>query len=306
MAERHAITGAFGFSGRYIAERLLDQGHEVITLTNAPSSRDSFANRIRAYPLSFDQPSSLEKALEGSSVLYNTYYVRFNYRGAVAFSYEDAVKNSEVLFAAAKKAGIGRIVHISITNPSESSPFEYFRGKARIERSLIESGLSYSILRPAILFGSGSILINNIAWLLRHFPVFGVFGNGSYRLQPIHVDDLASLAVKKAGEDVNDITNAIGPETFTYRGLVETIGKIIGKPRPTVSIPPTVGFWTAKLLGIFLHDRLITRDEIQGLMRGLLYVDAPSAGRTKLTEWVRENRANLGRNYASELARRIR
>jgi uncharacterized protein YbjT (DUF2867 family) len=308
MAEKalHAVTGAFGFSGRYITKRLLDAGHRVVTLTNSRSREGLFEGKIKVCPLDFKRPHELASSLEGVSVLYNTYYVRFNYRGRVSFSYSGAVENSSELFAAAKEAGVRRIVHISITNPSEDSKFEYFRGKARIERLLRESGLSHSILRPAVLFGDDGILINNIAWLLRKFPLFGVFGDGSYRLQPIYVDDLAMLAVEQGKRSENSVIDAIGPETFSYRGLVAEIGRVIGKPRPIVPLPPAMGFFAGYLLGIILNDRLITLDEIEGLMAELLYVDSPPAGMTKLTHWVRENSHTLGLEYASELARRIR
>jgi len=304
--ELHAVTGAFGFSGRYIARRLFDAGHQVVTLTNSRERPNRFGGKIKVHPLRFERTYELLSSLEGVSVLYNTYYVRFNYRGRVSFSYSEAVENSSKLFAAAKEAGVRRIVHISITNPSEDSKFEYFRGKARIERLLRESGLSYSILRPAVLFGNGGILINNIAWLLRKLPVFGVFGDGNYRLQPIYVDDLAMLAVEQGKRSENGVIDAIGPETFTYRGLVEDIGRIIGKTRPIISIPPAMGLLAGCLLGIVLNDKLITRDEIEGLMAELLYVDSPPAGNTKLTDWARENSATLGLQYAGELARRIR
>jgi nucleoside-diphosphate-sugar epimerase len=227
--EIHAVTGAFGFSGRYIARRLLDAGRQVVTLTNSYNRPDPFGGRIKVHPLRFERPNELVRSLERVSVLYNTYYVRFNYKGRVSFSYSEAVENSSKLFAAAREAGVKRIVHISITNPSMSSKFEYFRGKARIENLLRDSGLSFSILRPAVLFGDGGILINNIAWLLRRFPVFGVFGNGNYRLQPIYVDDLAMLAVKQGKRSEESVIDAIGPETFAFRGLVEQIGRIIGK-----------------------------------------------------------------------------
>jgi uncharacterized protein YbjT (DUF2867 family) len=304
--EIHAVTGAFGFSGRYIARRLLDTGRQVVTLTNSYNRLDPFGGRIKVHPLRFERPNELVRSLERVSVLYNTYYVRFNYKGRVSFSYSEAVENSSKLFAAAREAGVKRIVHISITNPSMSSKFGYFRGKARIENLLHDSGLSFSILRPAVLFGDGGILINNIAWLLRRFPVFGVFGNGNYRLQPIYVDDLAMLAVEQGKRSEESVIDAIGPETFTYRGLVEQIGRIIGKPRPIISIPPAIGFLAGRLLGIVLNDILITRDEIEGLKAELLYVDSPPAGSSKLTDWARENSTTLGLRYESELARRIR
>ena len=210
----HAVTGAYGYSGKYIARRLLDEGQVVITLTNSVSRANPFGDRIKPFPFHFDQPALLAERLKGVSVLYNTYWVRFNHR---LFKHADAVRNTLTLFDAARKAGVQRVVHVSITNPSENSPLEYFRGKAALEKALAASAMSYAILRPAVLFGKEDILINNIAWILRRFPVFGVFGDGGYRLQPIHVDDLAALAVEQGKSHSNTIINAIGPETFTYR-----------------------------------------------------------------------------------------
>ncbi len=294
---KHAVTGAFGYSGKFIARRLLDAGEQVITLTNSPRRPDS--PDIQAYPLHFDD--HLSAALEGVDVLYNTYWVRFNHAD---FSHQQAVINSRALFAAAKRAGVQRIVHVSITNPNAESRLEYFSGKAQVERALIDSGISHAILRPAVLFGGSDILINNIAWLLRTLPVFGIFGDGSYRLQPIYVDDLAALAVEQGRADRNAIVNAIGPETFTYRELVETLARIIGVSRPIVSVPPAAGAAVGWLLGRLLADVTITRDEIDGLMADLLYVDAPPVGSTRLTEWAKAHADTLGKHYASELARR--
>ena len=298
----HAVTGAYGYSGKYIARRLLEKDHCVITLTNSPHRANPFGKKIQAYPFNFVNPSQLIETLQGVSVLYNTYWVRFNHK---MFRHEDAVKNTLILFDAAKAAGVKRVVHISITNPSEKSHLEYFSGKARLEEALIDSGLSYSILRPTVLFGEEDILINNIAWLLRKLPFFGMFGDGEYRLQPIFVDDLAGLAVAAGENTDNAVVNAIGPETFTYKSLVETIGEIIGVSKPIISIPPSIGYLAGNLIGKLVGDVLITREEIEGLMADLLYVDSPATGETKLTQWAREHAQSLGRTYASELRRRI-
>ncbi|MDP6438053.1 MAG: NAD(P)H-binding protein [Candidatus Brocadiia bacterium] len=300
-AEVHAVTGAFGYSGKYIARRLLDEGHRVITLTNSPHRPHPFGDRIQAYPFSFEDADALTESLRGVRVLYNTYWVRFNHR---TFTFASAVRNSITLFNSAREAGVERIVHVSITNPSDDSPLEYFSGKARLEKVLIESGVSYSILRPAVLFGKEDILINNIAWVLRRFPVFGVFGDGTYRLQPIYVDDLAKLAVEQGESRENAIIDAIGPQTFTYKRLVKEIGRIIGKKKPMISVPPTLGHVAAIAIGKIVGDVIVTRDEIEGLMAGLLYVDSPPAGDTRLTDWAGEHADSLGRHYASELARR--
>jgi NADH dehydrogenase len=303
VSDLHAVTGAFGYSGRYIAHRLLQASRDVRTLTNTRPVADPFGGRVGVRPLAFDRPASLVDSLRGVRVLYNTYWVRFNYRW---FTHAEAVRNTLTLFEAARDAGVARIVHVSITNPSKDSPLEYFRGKAELEAALIRSGLSYAILRPTVLFGKEDILINNIAWALRHFPVFGVFGDGGYRLQPIHVDDLAALAVEQGARQDDAVVEAIGPETFTFRELVRTIGRIIGRPRPLLHTPPSLAYGVARLLGSLLGDVVITRDEIRGLMAELLYVPAPPAGSTALTTWAREHRDELGHRYASELARRRR
>lgn len=297
----HVVTGAFGYSGSYIASRLLASGVRVRTITNSLGRPSALQGRIEAYPFNFDRPERLVESLRGASVLYNTYWVRFN---AAEFQHSIAVENSLSLFRAAKEAGVQRVVHVSITNPSEGSPLEYFHGKAVLEHALQESGLSYAVLRPTVLFGEQDILINNIAWFLRRFPVFGVFGDGRYRLQPIFVDDLASLAVAAGSSRDNVIVNAIGPETFTYRSLVETIGQAIGRARPIVSIPPALAYDVGWALGRLLGDVVITKPEIEGLMADLLYVDAPPAGTTPLSTWARTHSSTLGIRYSNEMARR--
>lgn len=300
-SETHAVTGAFGYSGRYITTRLLDAGVNVITLTNSPNRPHSFGDRVQAFPLAFDDVAELAESLHGVVVLYNTYWVRFNHR---RFTHADAVQNTLALFEAARRAGVRRIVHVSITNPSEDSPLEYFAGKARLERALRDSGLSHAILRPTVLFGREDILINNIAWALRRFPMFGVFGDGSYRLQPVFVEDLASLVVAAGKSQENMVINAIGPEPFTYRELVQAVARAIGVRRPILGVPPGLGYVMSRIIGAFVHDTFVTREEIRGLMDGLLCVDTPPTGNTRLTDWMRANAETLGRRYASELRRR--
>jgi len=299
--ERHVVTGAFGYSGKYITRRLLGADVQVRTLTNSPQRRHSFGDRVDVHPLCFDDEARLTEALRGAETLYNTYWVRFNHKD---FTHADAVENTLRLFDAARVAGVKRVVHVSITNPSEDSPFEYFSGKATLEKALVDSGLPHTILRPAVLFGEADILINNIAWVLRKFPIFGVFGDGSYRLQPIHVDDFAALAVREGSGAGNRVIDGIGPETFTFRELVEQVGAIIGKRRPIVSVPPWLGYVIASVTGRFVRDVIITREEIGGLMADLLHTDSAPAGETKLTDWARAHRESIGRRYASELGRR--
>jgi uncharacterized protein YbjT (DUF2867 family) len=297
----HAVTGAFGYSGKYIAQRLLDKGRRVITITNSGNRVNPFGDRLRAFPYSFENPERLVEILQGVSVLYITYWVRFNHK---MFTHADAVNNTAILFESAAKAGVERIIYVSITNPSADSHLEYFCGKGKLENLLKSLGVSHSILRPAVLFGKEDILVNNIAWALRKLPVFGVFGNGRYRLQPIHVDDLAEIAVREGESRENKTIDCIGPETFTYRELVRTLGEIIGKKRLITPVPPFLGYIVGRIIGRMVQDQFITWEEIEGLMAELLYVKSLPTGKTRLTQWAREHADTLGLRYSNELNRR--
>lgn len=297
-SERDAVTGAFGFTGKYIARRLLESGRAVLALTSRRGP-DPFGGRIQVAPLEFDK-SRLAGVLRGVSVVYNTYWVRFP-RGEV--TYESAVRNTRILLEACREAGVRRIVHISITNPSEDSPFAYFRGKAAVERSIRSSGLSYAILRPAVIFGPEGILINNIAWFLRRFPLFLIPGDGRYPVQPVFVEDLADLAVRSAEAPENVVMDAVGPETFAFEDLVRLIAECIGRPARLLHASPLAAWGTIKLLGALVGDVVLTHEEIRALMAGLLRsYGAPTAG-TRLSEWLSRQAPELGREYASELAR---
>ena len=300
---RVAVTGAFGFSGRYIAKRLLTLRHEVMTLTDSPNRPNPFDGSIKVFPYNFSKPHELRKSLLDIDVLVNTYWVRFD--NPPYFTFAQAIANSKVLLDAAKGAGVRRVVHISITNPDPHSPLPYFRGKAEIEDYLKKIGISYAILRPAVLFGTEDILINNIAWALRRLPMFGVYGAGRYRLQPIHVDDLAMAAVDQIRGGTNETIDAIGPETYPYRGMVEMTAREIGSRALIMSMPPMLAYQAVRVLGWTVGDVINTRDEVRGLMQEKLYVQSPPLGTTKLSDWVRVSRQDIGRRYASELQRRL-
>lgn len=254
---KHAVTGAYGYTGKSIASRLLASGREVVTLTNSPGRPHPFGERVRARPLCFDDPSALTESLADVDTLYNTYWVRFNHG---TFGHGEAVRHTLALFAAACEAGVRRIVHVSITHPDEHSPLEYFAGKGLLERALRESGMGYAILRPAVIFGGEDILINNIAWALRRFPVFGVFGDGSYRLRPIHVEDFAELAVTAGAKEGNLVVEAVGPESFSYQDLVREIGRAIGCERRIIHMPPWFGYRVGRIIGCWVNDVFITRE----------------------------------------------
>ncbi len=295
-----AVTGAFSYSGKYITSRLLARGEEVITLTNHPNRPDPFEGKVKAFPLNFNNEEELVKNLSGIDVLVNTYWIRFD-KGHN--TQPRAVENTKILVRTAAKAGVKRIVHISITNPSADSHLPYFWGKAANEKAVIDSGMSYAILRPTVLFGKEDILINNIAWLLRRLPLFGLPGDGSYKLSPVYVDDLAKLAVEAVYSKENYIWDAVGPDEFTFKEMVEVIGKNTNSQKPLISFPPRLALFAAQFMSLFVNDVMLTPEEVDGLMANLLVSKEAPRCKTSLKDWLRENKSTVGKTYASELAR---
>ncbi len=298
--QKIAITGAYSYSGKYITQRLLAQGHEVITLTGSPDRPDPFNGQVKAYPFDFKDLVSLVETFEGVDTFINTYWVRFDYGKS---SFFQAVSNTRAMFWAARKAGVRRIVHVSITNPDNHSHLPYFWGKAILEEDLKSLGLSYAILRPTVIFGKEDILINNITWFLRRFPAFAIPGSGEYRLQPIYVEDLAQLAAAHALGDENTIIDAIGPETYTFTQLVTMLRDTVGARSLLVHTPPNLARWLSSIVGWWVKDVVLTKDEVVGLLEDRLVTDSPPAGSTKLSEWVAQHADTLGQHYAHEINR---
>lgn len=297
------VTGALSFTGKYLTRRLLAMGRQVRTLTGHPHAPNPFGEQVTVYPYNFDNFDALVASLQGVSTFYISYWIRFAYR---EMTFDRAVENTRILFRAAKEAGVRRVVYISISNPSEDSPLPYFKGKAGLERALRESGLSYAILRPTVLFGPEGILINNIAWLVRRFPLFAVMGEGAYRLQPIYVEDLADLMVKAGQAQENTVLDAVGPETYRFDELVRLIAQTLHKRVKLIHLSPGVMYALSRLMSVALGDVILTRDEITGLMANLLISEHPPTAHTHLSEWLSIHVDEVGRRYASELARHYR
>jgi uncharacterized protein YbjT (DUF2867 family) len=297
---KSVVTGAYSFTGRFIAKELLARGEEVVSFSRSPDREGIFQGRVPSEPLQFDDLARLTRSLQGASTLYNTYWVRFNH-GQVSF--DQAIRNTQILLQASKAAGIQKFVHISVTNPSESSPLAYYRGKAVLERMVQESGLSFAIIRPTLIFGEQDLLINNIAWVLRRFHVFGVFGSGNYRVQPVAGEDVARLAVDAGQQRENKILDAAGPEIYRFDDFVRTIAKTLGARSWVVHWPRPLVYGLSKLGGYFVRDVVLTPEEINGLMQELLITHGPATGKKSFNEWVSRNSNTLGQEYRSELRR---
>ena len=303
FSELDIVTGAFSYTGKYITRKLLSIGKRVRTLTGHPNRPNPFGNRVSAAPFNFDNPAELTTTLQGAATLYNTYWIRFPY-GHV--TYDKAVAHTKILINAAKEAGIRRIVHISITNASEGSPFPYFRGKGILEKAVIHSNLSYAIIRPTVIFGYEDILINNIAWFLTKFPVFAIPGDGDYRLQPVFVEDVAWIAVKAGQSNDNMVLDAVGPEIFKYEELIRLIADRVKSKARIIHVRPGLALFLSKFIGYMVNDKVLTRDEVEGLMSNMLVSENPPTGKTRLSDWLSQHADTVGIQYASELNRHYR
>jgi NADH dehydrogenase len=305
MSETVVITGAFSYTGRYATRLLLDRGYRVRTLTNHPpvldpARADPFGGKVQALPYNFNRPEELRRSLEGASTLINTYWVRFP-RGVM--TYTTAVENSRILIQAAREAGMQRIAHVSIANPSLDSPLAYYKGKAEVEQAVAGSGLGYTILRPTVIFGAEDILINNIAWFVRKFPVFAIPGDGRYGVRPICVEDMARLLADGVEQSGNTVIDAVGPENFALEELVRLIARSVGRRVNLVHVPVSFAYLSTLLTGWLVKDVVLTWEEYKGLMSNLLASEAPAAGEMRLSEWLTKNGDHVGRKYASEVER---
>ena len=296
------MTGAFSYSGRFVASQLLERGRDVRTLTNHPRPDEPLASRIPTYPLDFSDDAALVTALTGSDTLYNTYWVRAPHGD---LTHEVAVQNTRRLIDAARRAGVRRIVQTSIANPTASTT-SYYRGKTALEEAVRSAGLSYGIVRPTLLFGEGDVLINNIAWLLRHLPVFAIPGNGRFRLQPMHVTDHARVLVEVGSQAADLVVDSAGPEVFTFDELVRLLRRAMHLRTLVVHVPPALAMAGATLAGRLAGDVLLTRDELDDLMHDILISHEPPRGTTRLTDWLALHRDEVGRHYASEMTRHYR
>ncbi len=272
-------------------------------MTSHPEPPGPWAAAVERHPYAFDDAAALRRMLQDVDVLVNTYWMRFPRNG---LDYADAVENIRILTEAAVEAGVNRMVHVSVSNPSPDSPFPYYRGKAAAEAHVRKSGLSYAIARPTWIIDERDILLNNVAWLLRRLPVFGMPGRGNYRVQPVTGADagriLADFAMSR--EDVT--RDVAGPEQLAFRDVVAKTKAAMRKHRVVVPMPGWLAAAAAKAVSPLVHDVVLTRYELGGLRAGLLVSSEPPLGSTGFSTWIAQHGSAMGRTYHSELARHFR
>jgi NADH dehydrogenase len=172
-----------------------------------------------------------------------------------------------------------------------------------LEERLQASGVRHSIVRPTLLFGPNDVLVNNLAWFLRRVPLFGIFGRGRYRLQPVHVDDVARICVDDVGPLEESVAvDAAGPERYEFREFVRLIRDAVRSRALLLPMPPAVALAVSRLAGLALRDVVLTRDEVAALTSELLMSES-ATGTISFSAWVRDHGPELGRRYVNDLRR---
>jgi NADH dehydrogenase len=297
VARRAVVTGAFSYVGSAVARALLDRGWTVHTLTNR--STPPGAEAVTSAPLRFDE-AHLEREMRGADAFVSTFWVRFPHGGQ---DFDTAVRDGTTLFRAAARAGVRRVVHVSVSNAAADSGLGYYAGKARLDAAARACGVPHAIVRPTLVVGPSDVLTSNVAWCLRRFPFFPVPGDGSYRLQPVTLADTGRVtadAVEASG-DVD--VDAAGPEVYTFDEYVRLVAEACGVTRWLVHAP--VGFSLAALraIGLVLDDVVLTREEFEGLAQERLLSHAPATGRESVRAWLLAHGDSLGRRYVNDLRR---
>ncbi|HKZ43719.1 MAG TPA: NAD-dependent epimerase/dehydratase family protein [Anaerolineales bacterium] len=294
------VTGSFGYIGKYITRRLLATGRQVRTITTHPNKPNPFGSQVQAFPYEFNRPSELLRSFDGVDTLYNTYWIRFPHDDQ---TFESALANTRVLFECARKAGVSKIVQISVTHASPRSDLPYYQGKGIQEKMLTDLDIPHVIVRPTLVFGQEDILVNNIAWLIRKFPIFPVFGDGNYRVQPVYVEDLAQIAVNLADAPSGTVVDAIGPEIHSFKDFLELIADTLSRRTRLIHVPASIGILMGKIIGPFVGDNILTKNELRGLMEEYLVSRNTPNGETRFSEWLQINRDTVGTVYTSEIGR---
>jgi len=318
MKRQFAITGALSYTGRYVTKQLIQRfGASNIKIINIESRKltNPFSNELEmvTVPFDFEKPVNMSRALEGSEFFLASYWVRFDdFEGGP--SRERVVQNAKTLVDAAERAGVGRYVFTSHTQSDPNCFIPYIAGKARVENYVKDRFAGrFGVVKPCAIFGATpreSILVNNLAYLMRTFPVLAVVGDGRYPLHPVHVEDVARLVVE-SGLDEHGLKeydwDAVNPEKTDYIDLLETLRGAIGARTVFVKgVPESLAYWATKPINWWHDDILIDRTDINLMTEHITKSDKEALGRIRLSDWANENGNELGRVYINSMAQYYR
>ena len=267
-AKTVALAGGSGFIGRAIARRLVAGGGiKVRVLSREPDKARAQLDLPGGEFVRADiaKPASLKDALPGADTIvdaiqFDGYPVEDPRRGLTfeLIDYGGAV----ALIDAAKQAGVRQFIYISGAAADENSTHPGFRAKGRAERAIRESGLTYTIFRPSLVYGPEDKVVNGLARALRFAPLFGVPGTGRQKVQPVLVDDLAAcVMLAVSGRGRNGTYDVGGPDLMTFDAMMEIIMDASGHRRPLFHIPESIMRGIGGLLEK-LPNPILSRDAV--------------------------------------------
>jgi uncharacterized protein YbjT (DUF2867 family) len=259
------ISGGTGFVGGHVTRELLNRGHELRLLVHRRSPAIKGVEQVEGDVTKLE---SFEKSLQGCQAVINLVGIirEFHSRG---ITFEKLhVQATANMLAAAQTAGIRRYVQMSALGTRPDARSNYHISKYRAEELVRASLLDWTILRPSLIYGPKDAFINLLAGQLRHAPIMPVMGNGLYRLQPIHADDVArcfALSLELP-ETIGQCFELCGNDRLRYIDLLDTIAATMGKSAP---IKPHAPLGLMKLIiPIMQHipQFPITSDQLQMLL----------------------------------------
>jgi uncharacterized protein YbjT (DUF2867 family) len=232
------ITGAGGFVGGHLIERLRKEGIAVRalvrTLSKAQKLRDLGAEIAEG---DIGDPASLDGAMQGCDSVIHLVGIIQEGRG---FTFRSVhVEGTAKVLAAAKKGGAKRFLYQSALGTREHAQSEYHRTKWEAEQLVKASGIPWIILRPSLIYGPGDQFTLRLADAIRLSPVLPVIGPGTFRVQPVFIDDMTACLAKAVAEDafLNRTLSVCGPEQLSYEEVTRAVADALGIRRPTVHLP---------------------------------------------------------------------
>ena len=257
---RVAVTGANGFVGRHLVAQLLERGHDVRALiSERPGAEkdlpESGGSQLDVRRADVRKPESLRGAFDGIDAVVHTVAVPTERKQKFA---EVNVAGVAHVVAEARRAGVGRIVHMGALRADPDSPYPYLRSKGQGEALVTGSGIPHVVLQPSLLFGRGDDFFPRLAFTLM-FPVVPVPGDGKARFQPIHVDDIAQALVNAVERrEITGVHEIGGAEPVTYDEMLAETMRATGKRRPTLHLPVPLMKPPAVVMGLVMADPPVT------------------------------------------------
>jgi uncharacterized protein YbjT (DUF2867 family) len=277
------ITGATGYIGRHLAARLAANGERPRCLVRNKRRAASIlpADKVELVEGDTTRPETLPAAVQGVDAIVHTAFITADRKQSVGNHYNETnVRGTANLVQAAKDAGVQRIIEVSGLGTKPDKPGSYMQGRYLAEKMVKESGLSWTIIQPSVLFGKDAPFIKGLTDLIRSAPVVPLIGGGSILFQPIYVEDVVTVIVKVLEDPSGtaDKTYTIGgPEYHSFTQIIDELLHTMHKtrikaPAPTQLVGVGAAVMEAVLpkppltraaMALFSFDNITERDAVQ-------------------------------------------